>query len=144
MFAIACFVCYVLQITLGVGKPLVMIEANLDGYRQLLKARLVHQVCVVVGISLVKISVSLLLLRLVPKTAHVMVETYKWKIYTWSIRGLLGFVVLFTIVCVLTLVSNVHGGPISHCPQDGPILRSLPTMSAFLADHDSRCFSAAP
>lgn len=69
-------------VALGIGKPLAVIEANPDSYRQLLNARLVYQECVVLGVSLVKISVSLLSLRLVPKTAHVMAETYKWKIYT--------------------------------------------------------------
>lgn len=84
-----------LQISLGVGKYVAVIQANEEGYMTLLLARQVHMICVVAGISLVKISVSFFLLRLATR-----------RIYTWFLWSMIGFLIAFTLVCMGTLVSS--------------------------------------
>ncbi|KAF2621923.1 hypothetical protein BU25DRAFT_296680, partial [Macroventuria anomochaeta] len=91
--ATACFVCYMVQISLGLGNRLEFLEANAASYRELLKARLLHQVWVVVGLALVKVSICLFLLRLVMK-----------KLYIQFLWGIIVFMFAFTIASVLTLV----------------------------------------
>lgn len=97
MFATASFALYVVEISLGVGKYIVVVVLNEEGNRELRKLRQIHMATIVVGISLVKISVSLLLMRLVPR--------YAW--YLWSI---IGFLTVFTIACTGTLVSPILWG----------------------------------
>jgi hypothetical protein len=55
-------------------------------------ARQIHMITVMTGISLVKISVSLLLLRLVVR-----------RLYVWFLWGVIIFMVAFTLACVGTL-----------------------------------------
>lgn len=90
--AIVCFTCYMIQISCGMGKYVAVIQANASDYRTLLKARQIHMITVVIGISLVKISVSFLLLRLAAR-----------KAYIWFLWGLIGFMIAFTLACVGTL-----------------------------------------
>lgn len=93
--AAACFTCYMVEISLGLGKHPVVLEADQYRFRELLKARLMHQTFVVLGLSLVKMSICLLLLRVVQK----------W----WQTQGLWGIFIFqgaFTIACELTLVSS--------------------------------------
>lgn len=66
-----------------------------EAFRTLLKARLVHQITVVIGISLVKISVALFLLRLATRRA-----------YLWFLHSTIVFLILFTMACMGTLVST--------------------------------------
>lgn len=83
------------QISLGLGNRLELLESNAARYRELLKARLLHQVWVVVGLALVKVSICLFLLRLVAK-----------KLYIRVLWGIIGFMFTFTIASVLTLVGE--------------------------------------
>ncbi|KAF1834932.1 hypothetical protein BDW02DRAFT_317965 [Decorospora gaudefroyi] len=91
--ATICCTCYSIQVSLGVGKYAAVAKANPEGYRNLLKARQIHMIAVVAGISLVKISVSFFLLRLATK-----------KAYVWFLYGLIGFLALFTLACMGTLI----------------------------------------
>lgn len=77
---------------LGLGKHLAVIQMDMDRYRELLKVRLVHMICVTVGQCIVKISVSLFLLRLVVKRLHM-----------WFLYGVIAFLVAFTAVSFCTL-----------------------------------------
>ena len=90
--ATACFASYMVEISCGVGKYAAVIQADAEGYRTLLKARQIHQITVMTGISLVKISISFLLLRLAAK-----------KAYIWFLWGMVVFMVCFTLVCLGTL-----------------------------------------
>lgn len=94
--ATACFACYMIQITLGLGNNVEILKANPARYHDLLKARLLHQVWVVVGLAFVKVSICLFLLRLVARVLYVNV-----------LRGIVAFMIVFTAASVLTLVSNV-------------------------------------
>jgi predicted cobalt transporter CbtA len=80
------------EISCGVGKHVAVIQANQEQYRTLLKARQIHTVAVVAGISLAKISISLLLLRLAAR-----------KVYRWCLWGMVGFMVAFMLACMGTL-----------------------------------------
>ncbi|KAF2828696.1 hypothetical protein CC86DRAFT_404593 [Ophiobolus disseminans] len=104
LMAVACFTCYIVEISCGVGKYTAVIRANPETYRTLLKARLIHQITVMTGISLVKISISFLLLRLAAR------KTYKW--FLW---GMIGFMGAFTLTCLGTLVSRDDNPAIFQC-----------------------------
>lgn len=83
------------EISLGLGKHPVVLETDQYRFRELLKARLLHQTFVVLGLSLVKMSICLLLLRLVQQR--------------WQTRGLWGILIFqgaFTVACELTLVGS--------------------------------------
>ena len=84
---------------MGLGNRLEVLEEDATRYRELLKARLFHQVWVVVGLALVKISICLFLLRLVEK------KPYNRKLYTWFLWSFIAFMTAFTVASVLTLVS---------------------------------------
>jgi SNF family Na+-dependent transporter len=77
---------------LGLGKYLAVIQMDQIKYRQLLKVRLVHQVCVTAGVTVVEISVSYMLLRLAVQRNH-----------RWFLYGLIIFLVGFIIACTGTL-----------------------------------------
>jgi hypothetical protein len=83
------------QISLGLGSRVEVLEENAASYRKLLKARLLHQVWVVVGLALVKVSICLFLLRLVVK-----------KLYINVLWGMVAFMTAFTLASVFTLVSH--------------------------------------
>ena len=83
------------EISLGLGKHPVVLEADQYRFRELLKARLLHQTFIVLGLSLVKMSICLLLLRVVQK---------RWQ--TQGLWGVFIFQGAFTIACELTLVSS--------------------------------------
>ncbi|KAF1834516.1 hypothetical protein BDW02DRAFT_630296 [Decorospora gaudefroyi] len=51
------FGCYVSEVPFGLGKHLAVIRMDKPKYRELLKIRLVHQVCVTAGVIMVKISI---------------------------------------------------------------------------------------
>jgi predicted cobalt transporter CbtA len=80
------------EIYCGVGKHIAVIQANQEHYRTLLKARQIHMIAVVAGISLAKISISLLLLRLVAR-----------RVYQWFLWGMVGFMIAFMFACMGTL-----------------------------------------
>ena len=77
---------------LGLGKHLAVIQMDRPRYRQLLKVRLVHQICVIAGVTVVKISVSYMLLRLAVQKSHV-----------YFLYSLIVFLVAFIIACTGTL-----------------------------------------
>jgi hypothetical protein len=81
-----------IEIACGVGKHVAVLQANPANYRTLLKARQIHMITVMTGISLVKISVSFLLLRLTTR-----------RTYSWFLWGLISFMVAFTLACMSTL-----------------------------------------
>lgn len=77
---------------LGLGKHLAVIQMDRPRYRQLLKVRLVHQICVTAGVIVVKISVSYMLLSLAVQKSHV-----------YFLYSLIVFLVAFIIACTGTL-----------------------------------------
>lgn len=92
LLATGTFVCYVLEVPLGLGKNIAVIRMDMDRYRELLKVRQVHMICVTVGQCIVKISVSFFLLRLVVRRLHI-----------WFLYGVIAFLVAFTAVSFCTL-----------------------------------------
>lgn len=81
-----------LEVPLGLGKHIAVIQMDMDRYRELLKVRLVHMICVTVGQCIVKISVSFFLLRLVVRRLHIA-----------FLYGVIAFLVAFTVVSFCTL-----------------------------------------
>lgn len=81
-----------LEVPLGLGKHLAVIQLDKGRYRELLKVRQVHMICVTVGQCIVKISVTLFLLRLVVKRPHI-----------WFLYGVVAFLSAFTLVSFSTL-----------------------------------------
>jgi predicted cobalt transporter CbtA len=81
-----------MEISCGVGKHIAVIQSNPEDFQTLLRFRQIHMTTVMTGISMVKISVSLLLLRLATK-----------KLYRWFLWGMIGFLIAFTIACMGTL-----------------------------------------
>jgi hypothetical protein len=86
----------VLEVPQGLGKHIAVVQSNKPALRQLLKIREIHMCCVTIGSSVVKISVSLLFLRLTARKAY--------RVFLW---GIITFMVGFTTVCVGTIVSNL-------------------------------------
>jgi hypothetical protein len=88
------YVCYVIEIkSFGIGKYMAVIQSDEEGFRQLLKIRLIHQLCACSGLLLVKMSICCFLLRLATR-----------KLYVWFLRGVIVFFTAFTIVCTFTIV----------------------------------------
>jgi predicted cobalt transporter CbtA len=77
----------------GLGKHLAVIQMDKAAYRQLLKIQEIHMCCVTIGLSIVKISVSFLYLRLTTTRAY--------RGFLW---GVIGFMVAFAIASAGTLV----------------------------------------
>lgn len=71
-----------------------VIQANPDNYRTILLLRQIHMIVVVEGLTVVKISIALFLLRLAIKKAH-----HRF------LGALIVFLTLFSIACLGTLVS---------------------------------------
>jgi hypothetical protein len=84
-----------IQLSVGVGSYAAVIEANEAGLKVLFLCRQITHICLVAGISLVKISVAFFLLRLA--TA---------RPYYWFLWGMIVFLVTFTLVCWGTLVGD--------------------------------------
>ncbi|KAH6618479.1 hypothetical protein C7974DRAFT_415853 [Boeremia exigua] len=97
LLATGTFVCYVLEVPLGLGKHIAVIRMDMDRYRELLKVRLVHMICVTVGQCIVKISVGLFLLRLVVRRLH-----------TWFLYSVIVFLMAFTVVSFCTLGNIIN------------------------------------
>lgn len=99
MFATFCFVFYMLQVGLGLGSRVELLEANAAMYRQLLMFRFFHQMSVVVALGLVKVSICLFLQRLVATN----------KSYSRALWLAIVLMVILTLVSVGTIVSEpVH------------------------------------
>ncbi|KAH7090612.1 hypothetical protein FB567DRAFT_546788 [Paraphoma chrysanthemicola] len=98
--ALATFICYVLEVPQGLGRHLLVVQMNPEAYRELLKIRQVHMCCVTIGLSVVKISVGLFLLRLATK------RTY--RIFLW---GVIVFMVAFTMASAGTLNIRLRPPP---------------------------------
>jgi hypothetical protein len=92
LFATGAFACYVLEVPLGLGKHLSVVQTDMALYRELLKLRFVHMICVTLGQCVVKLSVSLFLLRIVARRFHI-----------WFLYGVICFLSSFTIVSFCTL-----------------------------------------
>lgn len=88
-----CFVSYTYQVSLGVGRYVAVVQSDHASYRQILKARQVHMIFVVIGISVAKISVAFFLLRLTIR-----------RLYSSFLWGIVIFLTCFTIACTCTLV----------------------------------------
>jgi hypothetical protein len=82
-----------LEVPQGLGKHLAVIQMDKTAYRQLLKIREIHMCCVTIGLSIVKISVSFLYLRLTTTGAY--------RGFLW---GNVVFMVSFAIASAGTLV----------------------------------------
>ena len=80
------------ELNLGLGRHPDVVIMDKARYEQLIKVRVIHMMFIVTGLGLVKISVSLFLLRLATS-----------KLYRLFLYGLVAFMVLFTLACDGTL-----------------------------------------
>ena len=88
-----------LQVGLGLGSRVELLEANAAMYRQLLMFRFFHQMSVVIALGLVKVSICLFLQRLVATN----------KSYSRALWLAIVLMVILTLVSVGTIVSEpVH------------------------------------
>lgn len=90
--AIATFITYIMQTSVGLGKHQLVIRMDEGDHRQFLRLRQAQSILCGVGVGLVKISIACFLLRLVTK-----------KTYTWCLRGFIVFMIFFTAACIGTL-----------------------------------------
>ncbi|KAJ4992441.1 hypothetical protein SVAN01_02150 [Stagonosporopsis vannaccii] len=94
-FAAATFGVYVEQTKVGMGRHMAVITMDKWKYREFLRLRQVSSILASFGVALVKISIAYFLLRLVVHRG-----------YVWFLHGLNIFMVLVTLACVGTLVSQ--------------------------------------
>ncbi|CBX93386.1 predicted protein [Plenodomus lingam JN3] len=99
LLATVTLICYAAQVPVGLGRPISVIRLDQDGYRTLLKFRMIHMTFITAGVTVVKISVSFTLLRLA------VTERHRWFLYS-LILFLLGFLVL----CAGTIGSPMSSG----------------------------------
>ncbi|KAH9865132.1 hypothetical protein IAQ61_009079 [Plenodomus lingam] len=97
LLATVTLICYAAQVPVGLGRPISVIRLDQDGYRTLLKFRMIHMTFITAGVTVVKISVSFTLLRLA------VTERHRWFLYS-LILFLLGFLVL----CAGTIGMSYH------------------------------------
>ncbi|CAI6334434.1 unnamed protein product [Periconia digitata] len=95
IFAMICatgtFVCFVLETQNGLGKhALAMTEEDHTAFT---KIQYFHSLVIMVGVSAVKVSIALSLIRLSPR-----------KSYTVFLYGVIGFMVIMTLACAGTLI----------------------------------------
>jgi hypothetical protein len=90
--AVGTLVCIILEVPYGLGKYLSVIQMDPTKYQQLLKVRYVHQIICNAAVTVVKISVSLFLLRFATK-----------KAYRLFLHGLNVFLMAFMLTCTGTL-----------------------------------------
>jgi hypothetical protein len=88
----ATLVCYVLEVPLGLGKYLSVIQMDPVKYQQLLKVRYVHQIICNAAVTVIKVSVAFFLLRVATE-----------KAYRWFLYGLIVFLLAFAMACSGTL-----------------------------------------
>jgi hypothetical protein len=106
MFGSMCFILYMIQLSVGVGSYTAVISAKGELLKTLFLCRQITHICLVAGISLVKVSVAFFLLRLATSRSH-----------TWFLWSMIVFLVTFTLVCWGTLVSVIAKFLISRiCP----------------------------
>lgn len=98
IFGVASIVCYVRQLSLGLGKPVHELEGDVIRYAQLLQFRFLHQVLVVTALGLAKISICLWLLPLASRAVP--------KYLLSSLRCGIIFMIAFTIASALTIVGE--------------------------------------
>lgn len=131
--ATVCFASYARQVSLGVGRYVAVIQANEDAYREILKARQVHMIAAVVGISVVKVSVAFFLLRLAIR-----------RLYSYFLWSVIAFTGCFMVACAGSLVRYVTGvvEQKTDCAPDLPMSASTSCMghsSAAASIWDRRC-----
>jgi hypothetical protein len=83
----------VLEVPQSLGKHIAVVQSNRPAFRQLLKIREIQMCCVAIGVSVVKILVSLLFLRLTARKAY--------RAFLW---GVIVFMIVFTIKSVGSIV----------------------------------------
>ncbi|PVH98848.1 hypothetical protein DM02DRAFT_484891, partial [Periconia macrospinosa] len=97
IFAMVCttatFVCFVIETQHGLGKHLLAMLASPTDYTEFLKINYAHAIIVMIGVSAVKVSIALSLIRLSPQR--------KYSQFLW---GIIIFVVAMTLACALTLI----------------------------------------
>ncbi|KAF2737662.1 hypothetical protein EJ04DRAFT_510103 [Polyplosphaeria fusca] len=93
LLAAATYACFVVETHYGLGKHMAVMMMDPIMYMNFLKWLYVHSILVMVGVSSVKISIAFFLMRLSTKS------TYKRFLY-----GVIGFIVVLTITCAMTLI----------------------------------------
>jgi hypothetical protein len=90
--SVATLICIILEVPLGLGKYLSVIQMDPIKYQGLLKIRYVHQIICNAAVTIVKISVAFFLLRFATLRA-----------YRVFLYGLNVFLLAFMITCTGTL-----------------------------------------
>ncbi|KAF2875984.1 hypothetical protein BDV95DRAFT_485556 [Massariosphaeria phaeospora] len=93
ILATATFACIKVETDYGLGKHFLVILADPTMFAKFGKVLYIHSIIVMVGVSAVKISIALFLMRLTTK-----------KPYIRSLHGIIGFIILLTFTCAMTLI----------------------------------------
>lgn len=96
IMATAVFVCFKLECDYGLGKHFFVLLSDPVMYMHFAKILYIHSILVMVGISLVKISIAFFLLRL---TGIASKTPYSRFLY-----GVVGFIILMTLGCAASLI----------------------------------------
>ncbi|KAF2002055.1 hypothetical protein P154DRAFT_431759 [Amniculicola lignicola CBS 123094] len=94
LLAAACFGCFVAETHDGLGKHFMVMLMEPVKYSHFAKTLYVHSILVMVGVSTVKVSIALFLMRLGTKKG----------IYNKFLWGVIVFIVILTITCAMTLI----------------------------------------
>ncbi|KAF2708167.1 hypothetical protein K504DRAFT_534812 [Pleomassaria siparia CBS 279.74] len=93
IFAAATFACFVLETQYGMGKHFMVLVADPTALKTVAHILYFHSLIIMIGVSIVKISIAYFLLRLSPRRSH--------QIFLY---GVIVFIVALTITCAMTLV----------------------------------------
>ncbi|KAF2662041.1 hypothetical protein K491DRAFT_710453 [Lophiostoma macrostomum CBS 122681] len=97
LFCTATFACFKLETDYGLGKHFMVMFMDPINYSNFAKILYIHSIVIMVGISTVKISIALFLLRLSTKTP-----------YSRFLYGVIVFIVCMTITCAMTLIFQCY------------------------------------
>lgn len=92
-FAAASLTCFVLRSSLGLGKHFPVLLTRLDDLTEMTEVLYIQGLIMVVGVTIVKISIAYSLLRLATQ-----------KLYVRILKGTIIFLIVMTIFCVGTIV----------------------------------------
>lgn len=93
VLAAAVFACFKLETDYGLGKHFLILLVDPVNFSKVTHVLYFHSLIIMVGVSMVKISIALFLMRLAPKRSH-----------AHFLYGVIVFIVLMTFVCAMTLV----------------------------------------
>ncbi|ORX97794.1 hypothetical protein BCR34DRAFT_607135 [Clohesyomyces aquaticus] len=87
------FVCFVQETHHGLGKHFMVLLMDPEMYKKFAQYLYIHSILIMVGVSVVKLSIAFFLLRLSTRTR-----------YSGFLYGCVVFIIVLTLVCAMTLI----------------------------------------